>query len=60
MTSTRKKETDTAFRLRKNGGRLETIDYANNLKVYLNTTKCLKSISIAELHSVDGAASRSI
>ena len=51
-TSTKKKETDTVFRLRKNGKRLETIDYANNLKSYLNTTRRLKSISFAELNTV--------
>ena len=52
MTSNRKKETDSIFRLKKDGKNLETIDYANNLKSYLNKTKRLKSISIAELNTV--------
>ena len=52
MTSNRKKETDSVFRLKKDGKNLETIDYASNLKSYLNKTKRLKSISIAELNTV--------
>ena len=52
MTSNRKKESDNIFRLKKDGRNLDTIDYANNLKCYLDKTKKMKSITISELNLV--------
>ena len=52
MTSSRKKESDPVFRLKQSGKNLETIDYANNLKCYLEKTRRLKNISLEDLGSV--------
>ena len=51
MTSRRKKETDSVFKLKKQGKNLERDDYANNLK-YLEKTRNLKNISLADLSGV--------
>ena len=52
MTSRRKKESDSVFRLKKQGKNLETDDYANNLKAYLEKTRQLKNITLTDLSGI--------